>query len=123
MGDSLTKLTKQACVNSKYKNKRSFVEVNVNQAQHSNDGTSGFIKFDIFGNQTKEAVDNLVSRVCGTEEPKHNAFISASIKLKDGFEDKHNIINRLNKHPNLKDLPFKPKISLRMGCMGKWHSC
>jgi hypothetical protein len=70
-----------------------------------------FIKWEAFGNPTKELVDNLASRVGSTEDhPEFNAFVNVSIKLKDGFEDKFNLVNRLNNWFGLKKDEDKMKV-------------
>lgn len=57
----------------------------------------------VFGESNKEAVNNLKARVCGSEGPmplpenggcRH--YFSLNMKIKEEFEDTHNIIDTLN---------------------------
>jgi len=77
------------------------------------------LKCEAFGNPTKEALDNLVSRVCGSEETEHQFFLSVQFKLKEGFEDKHGFINKIDKAVFWKNAPKKkltpPKIVCENG--------
>jgi len=89
-----------------FKHKSHNMEFNFNgaSAEESQNGINMNLTSSAFGDSNKQNVNNLKARVCGTEGPivvesdVENRFLyfSVNIKIKEGFEDTHNLCDAAN---------------------------
>jgi hypothetical protein len=97
LGDSMKELAKQA-QSGAYKTKKSSVELNFNgnNEAKSQDGLQVFYRSQLFGQSTTTAINELKSRCTGSKESDDFIFMSVTVKLAEGFEDKHGFFEAFN---------------------------